>query len=173
MNDEFMILSKIDVAERQLNQSIRLFFEEDDPVSIRTLAEAVGAVLSTISPYKGIIRDKTIPHPMSYRDWLNKNFEPRNFFKHADNDAEETLDFNPKGNELVLLEAVMMFNQLKQDWTPETKVYYCWCLLNHPDLWDEETEDMLYIKGLGLQVNNSKKFYSKFIDDVKEGRRTL
>ena len=39
-DDQPLLLSKFDVAERQLLQAIRLFFKEEDEVSIHTLSEA-------------------------------------------------------------------------------------------------------------------------------------
>ena len=40
-----IVLTKFEVAERQLLQAINMFFREDDPVSIQTLAEAANQVL--------------------------------------------------------------------------------------------------------------------------------
>lgn len=173
MDNDFIILTKYDVAERQLNQAIRLFFAEEDPVSIRTLVEAAAEIIAKIGPYKGVIRDKEIVVPMTPKEWIKKAFESRNFFKHADRDKDETLDFNPLSNDFVLLDAVMMFNQLKGSWTAETKLFYVWCLQTHPDLWDDESPDKIHFKSLILEYPLDKGCYQDYISEVKCGKRTI
>ena len=79
-----MLLSKFDVAERQLNQAIHLFFENGDPVSVHTLSEAAAQVLYDIRHKFGAeskIRDSDIIKPEFKKEWLASLFSSRNFFK--------------------------------------------------------------------------------------------
>ncbi|MCI0917470.1 hypothetical protein JNA64_09870 [Pseudomonas stutzeri] len=48
------ILTKFDAAERQLLQAIRLFFREEDAISIHTLPEAASQILYDIGKETGI-----------------------------------------------------------------------------------------------------------------------
>ena len=40
-----MIISKLDAAKRQLEMAIKLYFNDDDPISIHTLASASEEIL--------------------------------------------------------------------------------------------------------------------------------
>ncbi|WP_157798860.1 hypothetical protein [Serratia marcescens] len=170
MTSQIIKLSKIDVAERQLNQSIRMFFKEADPVSIRTLAEAAGEVLSDIGDYQGIVRDKSMVKPEKYREWLRAMFETRNFFKHGKNDANKILDFQPSINDIVILDAVSMYLKHTEKWTVETLLYQVWNQLNYPNFW---RDDLPLYKGLDnkyfTDAYKEKSFMKKMIDAIDKG----
>jgi hypothetical protein len=72
-----MLLSKFDVAERQLLQAIRMFFGEEDPVSIHTLAEAAAQVLNDIGEKYGarsFLRDSDIIREDKRKEWLARPY---------------------------------------------------------------------------------------------------
>lgn len=167
MTDNFITLTKIDVAQRQLNQAIRLFFESGDPVSIRTLTEAAGEVLSGLSEYKGVLRSRESVHPSEYRDWLKKIFAARNFFKHSDRDAEDTIEFNTVSNEYILIDAILMYFQIMQSWTAETKIFYMWSIQANGEFWEKETADKIAVQKLGLASPTEKEIYLDYIDTLE------
>lgn len=136
------LLSKFDVAERQLNQAIRLFFEGGDPVSIHTLAEAASQVLYDIRSRIGAqskIRDGDIIKPEFKKEWTAALARSRNFFKHADRDADSLHEFKDEFNDFSLLDAVNMYLSGKAAWTPETIVFIQWFSLQYPNLVRKET----------------------------------
>ncbi|HED2337567.1 TPA: hypothetical protein R4Y05_003255 [Serratia liquefaciens] len=167
---ETISLSKIEAAERQLKQCIRMFFKEEDPVSIRTLAEAAGEVLSDIGDYQGIVRDKKMIKPERYREWLKAIFEDRNFFKHGKKDSDRILEFKPIMNDIVILDAVTMHMKYTKNWTIETLLYQIWNQLNYPDFWYEDHPIYKAVEGKSYSSDcKEKSFMRKIIKAIDNG----
>ena len=138
-----MLLSKFDVAERQLLQAIRMFFGDEDPVSIHTLAEAAAQVLNDIGDKygaKSIFRDSDKIREEKMKEWLGHIFKSRNFFKHANRDKDELHEFKDEFNDFSLLDAINMYTTIKQKWVPETLVYLAWFAVAHPNLMKDGTD---------------------------------
>jgi len=98
-------LSKLDVALRQLETAITLYFHYADPISIHTLTAAAYNVLRNIKTHRGVdftmLKDaeQVYPHMRDkFRSVLN---EAENFFKHADRDPDDTIAFAP-GRKLII-----------------------------------------------------------------------
>lgn len=131
------ILTKFDVAERQLAQAIQLFFEGGDPISIHTLAEAAAQVLHDIKAQfgaKSILRGNERIRPERKREWLAALNKSRNFFKHADKDAGDTHEFIEGFNHFSLMDAVNMYLTAKGAWTPEAIVFFHWFSITYPEV---------------------------------------
>jgi hypothetical protein len=110
-----MRLDKEQVAVRQLDTAIRLFFSEGDAVSVHTLACAAAEVLHTILQTQGhyswhneIIKE----YPGMENEVRQMLRRARNFFKHADKDTEEVLDFDEEDNDQVILLAILEYDEL-------------------------------------------------------------
>lgn len=169
-------LTKFDVAERQLNQAILLFFDEQDPVSIHTLAEAAAQVLYDIRKLTGassIARDTDRIRPEFHREWLAAVFSSRNFFKHADKDKDAVHTFKEEFNHYSLLDGVNMYVSAKKSWTPESAVYFAWFSTMYPQTIQEGTDfDAVAAKfrsgPLRLEVEN-KPLFAKGIRAMRAG----
>ena len=138
-----LLLTKFDVAERQLNQAILLFFDEGDPVSIHTLAEASSQILYDIRSDTGSVsfaRDTDRIKPEYKRDWLNAIFKSRNFFKHADKDRSEVHEFKDEFNHFSLFDGTNMYLTAKRAWTPESMIYIAWFCASYPKYVIEGTD---------------------------------
>jgi hypothetical protein len=167
-------LTKFDVAERQLLQSIKMFFGEEDPVSIHTLAEAAAQILSDISKSYGTrsyLRNSELIKPEKKKEWFQHIFKSRNFFKHANNDGNEKHIFNCVCNDLTLIDAVHIYSVIKKRWVPETSVFHAWFLVEHPSLIREGTEvHSLYSKALEtntLPNTKKKRLFLKLIEQLR------
>lgn len=138
-----LLLSKFDVAERQLNQAVLLFFDDGDPVSIHTLAEAASQVLYDIRDQTGavsFVRDTDRIRPERKKEWLAIVSQSRNFFKHADRDKTEQHEFKDEFNHFSLFDAVNMYLTAKKAWTPESMTYFAWFCAYYPQLVIEGTD---------------------------------
>lgn len=130
-------LTKFDVAERQLNQAISLFFGCGDPISIHTLAEAAAQVLHDLKDKFGttsFIRDSDLICDDYKKQWLAAVFKSRNFFKHADRDGDATHEFKEELNHFSLADAVNMYLFVKKGLTPETLLFLAWFSSAHPSM---------------------------------------
>ncbi len=132
-------LAKLDAAERQLRQAIRLFFSRGDEVSTHTLTCAASQVLRDLATQKGLpspIRNAVLEYVREERqkEFLGLLDKARNFFKHADRDANETLTFYPDLTKWLIFEAIQVHLTVASCYLPETFVFLTWVDLRHPDI---------------------------------------
>lgn len=99
-------LNKIDVATRQLNTAITMWFERADPIPTHTLACAAYQIIHDVNSsrggpellydsicFKDEFRGQAIRH-------LRRDYD---FFRHADREPEATIDFDESHTEGFLL----------------------------------------------------------------------
>lgn len=175
-----MLLSKFDVAERQLLQAIRMFFGDEDLVSIHTLAEAAAQVLSDIGGEfgaKSFLRDSDMIREEKKKEWLGHIFKSRNFFKHADRDKDQLHEFENEFNDFSLLDAVSMYAIIKKRWVPETLVFQIWFAVAHPNLMKEGNDWSKMFEAARKDGNlpdpQNKDFLLKSIKAMRQGVRVI
>ena len=99
-------VGKIDAASRQLNAAILLWFSEGDPVPIHTLACSAHQIVHDINRQRGgldLIYDN-LNFKDEYRRQVIKHLKQHyNFFKHADTDADASIEFDSKITEWFIL----------------------------------------------------------------------
>lgn len=155
MDSTFHIISKLEAAERQLRQAVRLFFQRGDDVAVHTLAAAAYQIVSDLCEQKGIQRemeDSPILEEMGVKgEALAAMRKPQNFFKHADKDPEGTVRFNPLLSACLILYAVQYFYAISGKQFPEGQVFRVWFFLRFPDRVPPDARDMFsrIPKGVG------------------------
>jgi hypothetical protein len=110
-----MRLDKEEVAVRQLDTAIRLLFDGGDVVSVHTLACAAANVLRDILKTQGgeAWQDAIIKsYPGIEREIYQTLARAQNFFKHADRDPEEELDFDEGTNDETIIVATLEYGDL-------------------------------------------------------------
>lgn len=128
-------LTKLEVADRQLRQAIRLYLSDGDEVSVYTLVHAAAQVLAdlreasgTESPLRDIeLADGDDPK----KKFSNAIFAARNYFKHADRDPLDSLSFDTLFIDASLIDAVFLHKGIFGSWQPETLVAYTWIVMKH------------------------------------------
>lgn len=94
-----MKLNKIDVACSMLDTSIELWFYQKDPVSIHTLVCSSYQIIHDINKqigWRDLLYDSLVIKD-EYQKEINKMLkESYNYFKHADKDINQTIEFNPE-----------------------------------------------------------------------------
>ena len=164
---ERLKISKMDVARRQLETAIKMFFEEKDAVSVHTLAFAAHEILWDIGKKRGVRSFLKGPNPFIKKE-KRAEFEEMvkkwaNSFKHGKRDASEILEFNPEVNEFFLIDAVDMFKQLNPHIpaSPLMALMKRWFHLAKPDI-SGDSEELrgfrIYAEKLGLKPENKKRF---------------
>jgi len=142
-------LSKLEVAQRQLVTAIRLFLQDDEPVSIYTLASNAWEVIDALCTERGIdsISNETRGHIPAHKDlkrhYINDPY--RNFFKHADRDFDEILGgFDDTKNDAVLFLAAEDYMRMQNKSPVEFQVYQLWFLsLNVDKIAPGDMEDVM------------------------------
>lgn len=131
-------ITKIDVARRQIDQAIRLFFDGGDTVSIHTIASAAAQVVADLGRPLGLgfTRNKAVIKAVRWKEFRQLITEYEVFFKHADQnpDPNATLDFHPEMSELTLFEAIEVLRQLTGKLSCEAFWFTIWMFSNQPDL---------------------------------------
>lgn len=166
-----IVISKLDAVKRQLETAIHLYFLSRDPVAIHTLASAAHKVITDLNKHKGGT-PTLVEHMLS--DYIKPDrvkevrkllYKAENFFKHADKDPEETIEFNPDASEIVLWESCIKYTELTGEQTPTLQAMNGWFLLSHPDMfnfegWQREriSSSAPFAKSLGKE-----NFYKEFM----------
>ncbi len=134
-------VSKLDAGRRQLKTAIELWFAEDDPVSIHTLAAAAHEVIHVVTKPR---RDMALIFDSDHiredrRSEVNQRLkEPANFFKHARNDLDGITEFSPALSEGFILFAIFGLQASGESVRSEEFAFLTWTQLHHPDLFTEE-----------------------------------
>jgi hypothetical protein len=122
-------ISKTEAASRQLCAAIRMFFDDQDAIAVHTLACAAGEIFEKLSKKERLVPsirfvERTKPKGIDARHSLGR---ARNFFKHADTDADAVLEFSDAMNDLVVLLASLDAAQVLKDGRPvEIDAYISW-----------------------------------------------
>jgi hypothetical protein len=110
-----MGLDKEEVAVRQLDTAIRLLFAGADVVSVHTLACAAANILRDLLKAKGgeAWQDAIIKtYPGIEGEIRQTLVRAQNFFKHADGDPGEELDFDEKTNDETIIVATLEYGEI-------------------------------------------------------------
>lgn len=126
-------LSKLDVAHRQLAVAIRLFFDDQDPVSVYTLAANAWEIVDKLCKIRDVdslskqMRGNLRDGQSLRRDLINQPY--RNFFKHADKDPEGAIEgFSDDKNDHLLILVVEDVLRLEQTKLFECQIFPIWYL---------------------------------------------
>jgi hypothetical protein len=145
-------LTKFDVARRQLETAITLWFHDGDVVSVHTLTMAAHEILCVINKSRGGPPMLGEPCPQIregftdlYRDVTLASYK---FFKHASRDADETHLFPPAVNQCVILDAQETYHRLTNDIRPLFKLFKWYLRVHMPEFFLEPLQDWGRFKGL-------------------------
>ena len=133
-----IVTDKISAAKRQLKTAVKLFFNNDDDLSIHTLSGAALQILHDIAEKMGLpsklFLNSTMIRPEKMKEWNSDVVKHRNFLKHADRDAGDDMEFNPVINDFEILNAVMYYSQIVDSPEIDFEVYKMWFFLKHDNL---------------------------------------
>jgi len=127
-------ITKLEAANRQLCTAIRMFFDNDDPVAIHTLACAAREIYEKRCKASGVTRtfdfvQNTNPSYTEKQLWNILN-SARNFFKHEGTSLEDEIEFSDDMNDFAIFSACNDCTTLCQPNQPiEVQAYSIWFLL--------------------------------------------
>lgn len=140
----FQLLTKLECAERQMRVAIRLFFERRDMIAVHTLATAAQEVATDLAKRKGLKgvfeHAKELIVPEKLEEFFRRVRKPQNFFKHADRDPDDKLEFYYAATQYHLFDAVLLCILLKGDspLTPEFIGFMAWFVGKYPDVFTDD-----------------------------------
>lgn len=134
-------ITKLEAARRHLDEAIKLFFEDRDPLTIHTLAAAAQGTLRDIAKATGakhlsILHDHPGIPENRRKDLVKALNAPRNFFKHADKDPQGILEFDESVNVDTLLDAVLLYWTVSGEYLSSANVFMGWFTTKHPEMRD-------------------------------------
>ena len=169
----FIVIEKLEAAQRQAAQGIRLFFARGDEVAIHTLVAAAYQIASDLCAHAGIKRvleDSEILKEMgAKKEVLAALREPQNFFKHADKDPKGTVRFSPFLSVGLLVYFTYYYTQLTQRRFVEGDVFLIWFYLKHPERAPSEYQATVRQAASILDHNDFELFSQQIAERSKRG----
>lgn len=165
-------LTKLEVARRQLETSIILFFSDGDEVSIHALSSSANDILKDLGKF---YNKKTIHNDIFNiikKEKRNEIFKiinkPKNYFKHANIKPDEELTFNPSSNEYFIFIAIQSYSEINGKVTPAMMAFRVYFYLKNPKLVDFKEMEQFWDE-LSKNVNlNEKKTFIILINEFQK-----
>lgn len=168
-------ISKLDAARRQLEVAVRLFFLDGDPIAIHTLTGAAGGLLRDLARERGLpggLFDGILGHirPEKHAEVRAELYEAQNFFKHADRDPAELLEFDTDINSFYLFDACELYRAVTSERVPLFRLCTLHFEMSFPQLIDDETAKA-QVETVLLRLDPRDKF--KFLELLPELERGM
>jgi hypothetical protein len=162
-------LSKIEVAKIQINTAIRLYFRNEEMVSIRTLADSAYSVLVQINRFRGgkpLAQEfsEFVDKPEMQQMILRANKMAFNFFTGADEIVDKIFIFQPEATEPLIYNAIRAFRTMEGYFTGEMLAFEGWFIawFEHPEL--ISTSINLDLIRKAYSKKERERFYSEWKD---------
>ncbi|MGQ0592068.1 MAG: hypothetical protein ACT4QB_05295 [Gammaproteobacteria bacterium] len=137
-------VSKLDAARRQLDGAIELWFSDGDPVAIHALVCAAHQIIQDINEKRGdtILRLTELVgkdvKPEHIEDAIRQIRKPTMFFKHANRDPYDVIEFTPGLSQLFILLAINGLRLLGEQLSDFHRVFLFWDSIHEPRLYGGE-----------------------------------
>jgi hypothetical protein len=117
-----------------------LWFADGDPVAIHTLLAAAHEVLYVLHKHQGhadLLFNSDLIKDQYRKLWMRAVKAHANFFKHADQDPEGTIEFAPRLNEMFILFCLKALHDIAIPLGFEEQTFSRWIRANRPELLKE------------------------------------
>jgi hypothetical protein len=168
-------ISKLDVAKRELEHSIKLFFLSGDPVVLHLVVSSCQQIFHDLCKHKNIDYFLKIALQMvktEKRSLVSFKFkEAYNFFKHANRDPKKVIEFHPESNQYIIWECIDIYYSLTKETTGLMQAYRAWFYMRFSDLLLETTDKETFRK-LAQDFDLDNKYQFLELALVLENKRT-
>jgi hypothetical protein len=160
-------ITKLQAVKEQLETAIDLFFNDGSPVSIHTLTWAAYNVLCDLNKHKGgsptLINDGflSIVKPEHKKALRRKLREAHTFFKHADKDPDDELEFEPAQTDYVLVDACDRYHLLHGSVNHRISAFQVWFFLSRRYYLNAEYN--AEIDRMTFEKKDKAKFYKEYM----------
>jgi hypothetical protein len=170
--EKILKLTKIDVVKKHLETAIRLYFDYSDPISIHSLTCAAHGILSDLNK-----KDKRGPMIVSdiliadkyKKEWNYRLRRPQNFFKHADRDSIESIDFDPEITQYFIFDAVLKYHELAGEIPNYFAIFKSWFMAKNLEIFIMSEKDKALTRKIASTYGeNRKRFFHDmlYITDI-------
>jgi hypothetical protein len=130
-------VTKVEAARRQIELSIRLLFQNEDPIGIHSLVAAGFRILRDLGSVK---TDSEINQHLKHiikpgmegKLWQSLNCAA-NFFKHAERDPDDMLEgVQEEINDVFILFACVYYRDIGYEWTAQMLSFVAWYIVLNP-----------------------------------------
>jgi hypothetical protein len=136
----FVVLTRQDVTQNQLDSAIWLWFTDEDEVSVCTLVSATLEILTQLGKKTG--KDSHMYNKEMHQLLGKKLKKAPNFFKHASRDLNQCLKFHPASNEIFLIDALNLYSKIYGSLTPLMLTFRAWFTVFRGRATDLRTEEL-------------------------------
>lgn len=168
MDSKIEKINKIDVATRLTNQAISMFFHKEDVISIHIIVSAANEILTKLMEKRNIFSvlgcNSICINEKFRKEWIRGRKSKYNFFKHADKDANEEIEFNPKVNWIYILENIDFMELLNIPMSKEMTFFKLWLLVAKRDIFVENEK---VDKFLNEYQCKGEDFFEVYDDAIK------
>jgi hypothetical protein len=150
-------VDKFEASSRQLDCAIRLFFNDEDLLSILTLVSASSRILRDIaestgkSEFHNFVSSMIIPDRKN--EFWKKFNEPFNFLKHADTDPIGVMEYDSEIVGAFITMTILYAETLGQPRTKYTKAFSGWYFIFNPHLVVDDAPFKQLISGDAFKAN--------------------
>ncbi len=177
-----MSINKLDAASAQVDTAIKLWFSDQDPISAHTLACSAYQIVHDLKKkitWEDLLYDSLVVKDEYRNAWINTIKGPYNFFKHADKDASETIQFDPDATEIFIVFTCKGLSLLNVRNSIDRRIFLTYTTLAKPERLSEKglTERAKFPEHLLKQASEISKteFYLAYmatIEQIGEGTPT-
>ena len=148
-------VTKLNAAQRQFRTAIHLWFTGGDPVAIHTLISATHEIIHTLfrrAGLHGLMFDTDYIKDEYRSDWAKLIKHHSWFFKHAREDPDGEIEFDPRVNEGLLTASLSGLMRLGAPPGMEEACLHLWLRVHHPNWFPQQfTKD-------GVPINLFHRF---------------
>lgn len=128
-------ISKIDVVKQLIDEAIILFFQRRNAIVIHTIVGAAHQVLNDLTDRQQsmIKNDNAAKYSGKGKDWFKRLNKEYNFFKHADDDKNGKIKFDPLLHTYFLIDCIYMYRALTGTSPYSHNVFDMWFALANPN----------------------------------------
>lgn len=174
---ESLHLDKLDVARRQIETAVYMWFQDMDAVSVHTLVAASGRVVLDMAAHLKIptrLLDTRYIKPGMEKEYKKLMRQAETFFKHAKEDPDATLIFWASGTEYYLYDVISCYKDITEKRTALMLLFSLRFQFTHPRYFSES-----YLKILQEQIGahyadiHKTEFYDALFQSCKDAAIAL
>lgn len=169
-------VNKFDAIQAQLDAAVELFFLSDNLIATHTLAAAAYNAL------RDIAKKQKEEHPFLKRGFLETFSDsersrvisflngPENFFKHAEKDYDNTIDFDAELTEILLMDAMAYFRDKPHLQPKRYDVFRLWVgVIRKETIPDENLRNFVEALALNMRAKGKGEFW-RYANELLEQR---